>query len=82
MISAPDRRSFQRVIRRTLLRAACCLFLSLSRIWQFDTFLVQHGHLTTFNVEEVLRHLEASRRHENFAQETQWDGIRSIHSKL
>jgi hypothetical protein len=64
------------------LRPACCFYFSLNSVYEFDTFLVQYSHLATFNVEEVARHLEALPRvHENFAEETQWDGIRSIYSK-
>ena len=53
------RPSVPSIIRQTLLRAEYCFFLSLSRVCEFDAFLVQYGHLTTFNVEEVSRHLEA-----------------------
>ena len=44
-----------------MLRALCSLYFSVHSASEFDTFLVEYGHLATSDVEEVARHSKPPR---------------------
>ena len=48
----------QSIFVQLLTRAPCCFPLCFLGIGEFDAFLIQYCHLATFDVKEIVRHLQ------------------------